>query len=143
MNKKLLAYAIIPVLGFSLLGVGTASAHGFWGGNVDPEDMAARQQEMFAEKANILGISVDEIKNSWAEGKPIRVLAEEKGMDLDALREKMMEARESRMQERLDSLVQEGVITQEQAEKRLEFMKSKGGERGEKRGEGFHRGPGF
>lgn len=127
MKKKILMYAIIPALGFSaLIGVGAASAHGFFGmfNNLTPEQIGTQQQTMFQQQADILGISVDDVKNAWAEGKSLKTLAEEKGITQEQLQAKMKEARLQQMKSNLQILVSQGVITQAQADKRLQFMQN-------------------
>ncbi len=143
-KSRLFAYAALPVLGLGLIGAGTASANGFGfgGGNMAPADIAARQTEMFELKAGILGISVDEVKNAWAEGKTIQKLAEEKGITTEQLQEKMRATHLTQMKSHLSVLVSNGVITQAQADKRLETMQNMPAG-GRNMGRGAHRGFGF
>jgi hypothetical protein len=124
MKKRYLAYAIIPTLAFvAAVGATTASAHG-WGmmSNATPDEIAQRQTEMFQEKADLLGIGVDELKNYWAQGKDVREIAEEKGISEETIQSKMQEQRKAQMTEHLKTLVDKGVITQQQADQRLQFM---------------------
>lgn len=126
MNKKLLSFAAVPVLAFSLMGAATTSAHGLFGfmaSDATPEEIADQQTESFNRESTILGISVDDIKNAWAEGKDLRTLAEEKGISEESIRAKMKELRSAEIETRLKTLVQKGVITQAQADKRLTFEK--------------------
>jgi DNA-binding phage protein len=138
-------------LGVLLLGVtvpALASAHGmfgFGGSNATPAEQAARQIERFTSEANLLGVTVDEIKNYWAQGKGVREIAKEKGISEETLRAKMTELRNTQMKTHLATLVSQGVITQAQADTRLAFMekthaegKGKFGKRG-----GHGRGMGF
>ncbi len=130
MNKKIIAYAAIPVLGISMFAANAASAHGFGPSfSASPEEMATHHSEMFAHKSAILGINLDEIKNAWAEGKSFETLAAEKGITREQMQERMKQTHEARMKEHLKALVDKGVITQAQADKRLEVMKKneKGG----------------
>jgi hypothetical protein len=126
-NKKILTYAILPVLGLALLGTGVVSAHGWLGkfSNLPPEEVAEHQSAMFEHKADLLGISVDEMKDYWAEGKNLKEIAEQEGINLEDLRVSMRETRMQHMQERLQSLVDNGVISQEQADQKLQFMQEK------------------
>lgn len=127
MNKRF-KYVILPALALTLLGGGAvAEAHGLWGGfksHLSPQEQATRQSEMFQEKANMLGVSADEIKNAWAQGKGLLDLAKEKGITEEQLKAKMQEARKQQIQEHLKVLVGQGVITQAQADQRLQFMES-------------------
>lgn len=149
MKKKILVYGFLPVLAFGLLGSGVAYAQG-WGmwQNISSEDMATRQQAMFEQKAEILGVSVDQVKNAWAEGKTIREIANELGLTDEQLQAKMMVARQAQIQNRLQTLVSQGVITQDQANKRLTYtneqIQNGRGHFGEGLGDGgFHRRFGF
>ncbi|OHA58930.1 MAG: hypothetical protein A2571_00955 [Candidatus Vogelbacteria bacterium RIFOXYD1_FULL_44_32] len=125
-HKKWLAYSLMPALALFILGADTAAAQGFGfglgGKNVDPTEAADRLQEMFASQAKVLGLEVSDIKEAWAEGKTIKELADEKGIDLNTLRDKMKAQRLVDMKAHLQALVDKGVITQTQANKRLEFM---------------------
>ncbi len=144
MKKKYLIYTILPVMAFAVLGAGIASAHGWWFGglgNISPDEIANRQQTMFQNEAQILGISVDEIKNAWAEGKSLKQLAEERGISQEQLQAKMKEVRLQQIKSQLQTLVEKGVITQGQADKRLQFMQNQpaNGKHGRGRGMlGFH-----
>lgn len=126
MKKKLAMYVIVPVVGLSLLGPGIASAHGWFGigKNASPEDLASGYQTMFQAKAQLLGISVDELKTKWAEGKTIKQIAEEKGISEDELQKKMKGMKLQEMKSRIQTLVDRGIITQVQADTRIKFMES-------------------
>jgi hypothetical protein len=128
MKKKLLAYAILPVLGLGILGAGVASAHsfGFTGGTaLTPDEIATRHQEMFQNQANLLGVGVDTIKAGWAEGKSILEIAEANGITAEQLQQRMKDVRLTEMKSHLSTLVSGGVITQAQADARLTFMQNR------------------
>ncbi|MBL8030333.1 MAG: DUF2680 domain-containing protein [Candidatus Doudnabacteria bacterium] len=142
MRKKLVSYAIIPAFALTLVGAGLASAHGFGSGfnkNLSPEEIAQSQQDRFTEQANLLGISVDEIKNAWAQGKTLQQLATEKGISTDQLKEKMKARAQEKMKSMLQTLVQKGVITQAQADQRLQHMQTQM-QNAETKGFGGHKG---
>ena len=122
--NKLLSYFLVSLGILSLAGVGIASAYG-WFGDLSPEDLAAKFQTMFEKKADVLGISVDEFKAGWVEGKTLKEIAEEQGITQEQLQERMRERKEGYMIEHLNILVEEGVITQEQADQKLNFMQEK------------------
>ena len=127
MKRKFL-YAVLPVLSVGLLGAGIASAHGMFGGmmtGATPEEIALHQNVMFEQDAQILGVSVDEIKEAWASGKTVRDLAKEKGISDEHLQTKMKEARTAQLKAQLQTLVDKGVITQAQADKRLTAMQTR------------------
>ena len=112
------------ILGLLMIGAFTpalAMAHGMMGGAkaLTPTELAARQTERFTAEATLLGITVEEVKNYWAQGKGVREIATEKGISEETLRAKMMELRKTERKARLATLVTPGVITQAQADTRL------------------------
>lgn len=134
-----MAYVFLPMLGLGLLGgANAASAHGFFPSKATPVEIATRQQAMFESQASLLGVSVDEIKAAWADGKSLSTLAAEKGVSEAALKEKMKAKRLTEMKTQLQTLVSQGVITQAQADKRSTFIQA-----GPEKGKRGHRGFGF
>ncbi len=123
-TKKLFLFAGLPVLGLGLLGAGTASAHGMFGfgGFLNADQKAQIQTQMFQKQADLLGVNVDDVKNAWAQGKSIKDLASEKGITEAQMQEKMKTQRESEFKQYLQDLVTKGVITQSQADQRLQFL---------------------
>jgi hypothetical protein len=128
------ALAALPILGLSFVGAGVASAHGPGSGfgfggmmrpNFSAEDFAAHQTQMFAEQAELLGISVDEIKEAWAAGTSFKDLAEEKGITEEQIKAKMKAAADARIKAELSALVDKGIITQAQADKRYTTITAK------------------
>jgi hypothetical protein len=131
MKHKKLAYVIIPVLGAGIfLGLNTARAEAFSGlgfrfeQNATPEQMADKQQKRFQNEADILGISVDDVKNAWAEGKTLPQIMQEKGISQATVEQKLKDKAIAEMKTRLKTLVDKGVITQAQADKRSSLMLS-------------------
>lgn len=129
MKNKILAYAIFPMLGLGLVGINTASAHGLFGGlggmsNLSIDQIIARQQDMFAKEAALLGISVDDVKNGWAEGKSIVKIAQDHGITKDQLQQKMKDSQVAQLKSQIQALVDKGVITQAQADKRMQFVQN-------------------
>jgi hypothetical protein len=99
---------------------------------------------MFTQQANLLGISVDEVKSAWASGKSLNDLAKEKGITQDQLRQKMQDLRQQQMKNYLQTSVDKGVITQAQADSRLSFVQSnQSGKLGKGMRHGFGMGMGF
>lgn len=145
MKGKTLAYSLVPALALiGVFGASIASAHGIWGGMsaATPEEFAATHQKQFENQAALLGITVDEMKNYWADGKSLKEIADEKGITKDQLAAKMKEAHLQQLKNQLQSLVDKGVITQAQADKRMSIMtermnQAKSGRMGMKF---FHRG---
>lgn len=138
---------MIPAMGLGLLGSGVASAHGlFLGmGNSNPDEIASRQQAMFSQHAQVLGVSVDEIKNAWAQGKTLADLAKEKGITQDQLKERLQKSMKDKAQAYLQALVDKGIITKAQADQRAQFMDKQAvkGKMGRGIGHGFGHGPKF
>jgi len=147
MKKKYLAYAILPVLALFLSGTGIASAHGWLGGvnNATPEEIVQHQETMFENKAGLFSISVDEMKDYWAEGKNFKEIAEAEGITQEQLQEGMIEGRKEQAQNHMQTLVDNGVISQDQADNRLQSMEERftngkmdRGSRGSHRGFGMN-----
>lgn len=113
------------------------------GSNLTPDQIATNQQERFQNEANLLGVSVDEIKNAWAQGKNLQQLATEKGITETQLQQKLSEQRQQQMKSNLQTLVDKGVITQAQADLRLQYMQNNTQNRGKGRGMGMHMGLGL
>jgi hypothetical protein len=147
MKKKYIMYAVLPVMAFAVVGISTASAHGMFGFGLNkatPEQIAQSQTDMFTQQANLLGISVDEVKSAWASGKSLNDLAKEKGITQDQLRQKMQDLRQQQMKSYLQTLVDKGVITQAQADSRLSFVQTnQSGKLGKGMRHGFGMGMGF
>jgi len=140
MKNKHLAYIILPALALSLAGAGIVSAQGWGGGfNASPEEIAERQTAMFERQAEILGLSADQVKSAWAEGKTMREIAEQYGVSQEDIQTRMKTERQEQTQSRLQALVDKGVITQEQAAQRLQAME----ERSENMGNGQMMSKGF
>lgn len=125
-KKKLFIYSVLPVLGLSFLSVNFAFAHGGFGGfdNLTQDQVAERQQNMFQREADILGISVDEVKNAWADGKTVKQLMDEKGIDPTQIQQRMKDAHSQQMKKHLQILVDKNIITQAQSDNRLQTMQS-------------------
>jgi len=65
--------------------------------------------------ADVLGLTVEELEAELGEGKTLRDLAEELGVDMDEVWDALQEAREAALQQ----AVEEGTLTQEQADRML------------------------
>jgi len=140
--KKLFGYAILPILALVFVGANIVSAHGFgWFQNATPEEIALRQETMFERKADLLGVSTDVVKEGWADGLTLIEIAESNGISQDELKESIKENRQEKIAAHLETLVDQGVITQAQADERLAFMETRIEDGGF--GKRFHRGGGF
>lgn len=138
MNKK---YLVIPAVAIALLaGAGAVSAKGPMGGGPggfggferDPDQWLTR----ITADATMLGISVDEMKTAWSQGKTLQEVATEKGITQDQLAAKLKAAKETKHKEALQALVTKGYLTQAQADARLAAMKTRQTEAQAKRGNG-------
>jgi len=140
MKKKYLIYTILPAMAFSVLGAGIASAYGWFGGfgNLSSDEIATRQQTIFQNEAQILGISIDELKEDWAEGKTTRQIMQEKGITEEQVQTRMKDLQTQQMRSFIQALVDKGVITQAQADKRLQVMQNQ--LQNGKMGRGFSKG---
>jgi hypothetical protein len=134
-NKlKIIAYSAIPLVGLAMLSANIASAHGFdgFGGGLgrwsgaggNSAEFATNLQNKFQNEANLLGISVDEVKTGWAQGKTLEQIAAEHNITTEQLQQKFKDQRLTNMKTNLQSLVSAGIITQAQADSRLSFMQS-------------------
>lgn len=124
-HKVLLSF--IPALGLvGVLGASAAYGRGFGGfRNLTPDEIVSQQQTMFQKEAGILGIGVDDVKNAWAEGKTLWQIAEEKGISQEQLNARIKESQIKELKLRLQTLADKGVISQAQADKRLQAMQKK------------------
>lgn len=150
-NKLMRWYAVLPVLAVvGIAGTNIASAHGFFGngfGNTaTPDQIAERQQTMFQNEANLLGVSMDDVKNAWARGKSPQQLMAEKGINPSEVQTRILNTRLQQLKTQLQTLVSKGIITQAQSDQRLQTVqvKTQNAEGGHMRGMmGFHGGFGF
>lgn len=125
MKHKILISTFLPAALSLGIGVNVASACWFGGfDNATPEEVADRQTTIFQREADILGITIEELKNYWTEGKTLQQIAQEKGITQDQLRTKMRDLQLQRIKDQLKILVDKGVITQGQADKRLQFIQN-------------------
>ncbi len=132
MKNKLFTYSFLPVLGLGLfLGNNVAPANAFFGGKAKPtpEEIATNQQTMFQHEAELLGISIDEVKGAWAQGKTLMEIAADHGITEEQLQKRMKDAQTAELKARLQALVDKNVITQAQADQRLKAIEKMSTER--------------
>ncbi len=86
--------------------------------------MEQQHEEILAAQAELLDMSVDELKSTLESGKKMQELVEEAGFTLTEFHEKMAERRKSIEKARLEDLLEQGKITEEEYEKKLEFIES-------------------
>jgi hypothetical protein len=122
MKKTTLFRLLISVFGVASITALGASAQALWMGDQDPVDIATRQQERFSQEAELLGISTDVVKDGWAQGKSLDEIAKEQGIDEEELRSRIQQKHQEQMQSHLRVLVDQGVLTQAQADQRIESV---------------------
>lgn len=132
MKHLMAAYAAVPFMGLGILSATPAMAHGLGSYNgmgflstATADEIASRQQTMFQEQAQLLGITVDKYKSAWAEGKTFQQIATDNGISQEDLASRMKAAASARLKTQLQTLVDKGIITQVQADKRFAFMQTK------------------
>jgi hypothetical protein len=79
------------------------------------------RQQMLTEKAKIFNMSETNLQNELNKGKTFNQIATEKGIDLNTMHERM----EAFQKTRLQALVNQGTITKEQMQERLDFMEGR------------------
>lgn len=138
--RKILFYSLSVIILFGFLGANTALARGWFSGknNWSPDEIVTRYQTMFENEAKILGISVDEYKAKWAEGKNFWEIAKELGLTKEQIQAKIKEMRMAEIKTQLQILVEKGIITQNQADQRLKTMENWLSQ--DKRGKGWYNG---
>lgn len=119
--------------GFGMMG------HGYGFGFGDDELEAA---------AGVLGMTTDEVKAAFEDGKTLQDLAGEAGVDIEDVHAAIQAVHETEMRERIAQQVEDGTITQAQSDWMLEglnngYMMGKGGSGGFGHGNGGPRGQGF
>jgi transposase len=80
---------------------------------------------MFDTAAEALGLTPEELFADLREGKSPAEIAEEQGVDVEALYDAMNAARGEAMQQALQQAVEDGRITQEQADQMLERLENR------------------
>lgn len=121
MRKYLALFLISTILFFAhpalaFWGWGKGLALGF-----DVERAIERLKTVFEEWAKILGISVDKVKDYWAEGLGPKEIMEKEGIPEEKVKENIKNLRLEKLKEFLQKLVDKGIITKEQMEKRLQI----------------------
>lgn len=93
--------------------------------NANPEIYSQQLQNKFEYWSQISGIDINKIKNYWAQGKTFREMLDLEKVDLNNVQERNREYRLNQLKTNLQEMVKKGIITQEQANQRLEFYNKK------------------
>lgn len=125
MRKRVLITLIVAIIGLTAIGATAVSAHGWFASEPTPDELVQQTTDRFQKEADLLGVSVDDVKNAWAKGQTLPELAEEKGISETDLQKRMTDARQEQLAANLKTLVDRGVITQEQANQRLSVMEER------------------
>ncbi|MDP2946476.1 MAG: hypothetical protein Q8N88_00015 [Nanoarchaeota archaeon] len=88
----------------------------------NPDEYARKQEAMFGQMAEIMGINVNDLKNAWAEGKPMEQIARENNINMTEVRDRAKEYMTGQAEGETQILADRGVITQEQADRRMETV---------------------
>ena len=132
--KKILLYSLLAVGVVGIVSASAVSAQGFFhnrGMNIDGEGAKGGYENMLEIKAEVLGLSVDDLKAAKEEGKTFQEITENQGLSVDELRAQMQEKKQELRAEKMEGmeahiaqLVADGKITQEQADEKLEWLEN-------------------
>jgi|GEM_PF-1108707 len=125
--KKIAIYSFLALGLFSLVGASVVYAKGPNGNNSSNMNQANKgygYEAMLSSKAEVLGVSADELKTSLADGQTFLEIAEAQGLTKDDLHEAMS----VQATDRLNQRVTDGTLTQEQADERLALMAQRQGD---------------
>lgn len=113
---------LIPIFSaiFLFFVINSSYAYGFK--SLNNQDYLTLMQQKFENWSKILNLPLEEVKNYWAQGKNLFMIAQEKGISLESIQNKMRELRLEQEKQRLNYLVEKGIITKEQMEKRLNYF---------------------
>jgi len=77
-------------------------------------------ERMLEAKSEVLGVSTDELQQQLDSGKTFPEIVEESGMSFLDFHNKMKEVRLAQLEDHLQELVSDGILTQAEADARLE-----------------------
>lgn len=120
-RKKLFRTGILLILGIFVLGASIpvmAAVDDNAAGNARGYGLSQRAQNMIKSLADLTGLDISAIQSERCEGKSILDIASENGVDKETLTAKITE----RNQNRLQALLDEGTISQEQYDSCLTQM---------------------
>lgn len=87
------------------------------------EDRGARLDgEALDVVADLLGMSADEVTAALEDGQTLQDLADKAGVDMEEIKAAMSEIRNASMQERIETALEEGNLTQDEADWLLEGL---------------------
>lgn len=115
-KRNISAFALIIGGALTIGGLSVVSAHG--GGFFKNLTSGEGKEIMLEKKAEFFGLSVDELKTKISDGQNLRTIADEQGIT----QEQMFQHKLDTKKELIQALVQEGTLTQEQADQKIERM---------------------
>ena len=121
--KKTYIMTAAVIIAATFVGVAAASVGhlGFFGRDFVDKPVGGHQV-MLEKKAEILGLDVEALQAKLNEGQTMQEIFESQGITKEDFMLKNQEQMHERMEERLNLLVEEGRITQEQANEKLKKM---------------------
>ncbi|MDP4000670.1 MAG: hypothetical protein Q8P83_00265 [bacterium] len=126
--NKYFTHALVALGTLAILGGSVAFAHppgdpeGFKHqfSELTEEQKAEKKQARLNSQADILGLTVEELKNRLEVGELFREIADAQGLTKEDVHAAMLESVKTRLAEKIAS----GEITQEDADKKLEWMEN-------------------
>ena len=122
--RKATLFVVLAVVVVGTIGWYATSVSAYRGGakyrNM-PRGKGYGYTQMVETKAEVLGMSVEELEKELAVGKTFSAIASEKGIAPEEFIQKRLLAQ----RERLDELVKADIITPGQLEERMEFLKER------------------
>lgn len=144
--KKILLYSLLTVGVVGLVSASAVSAQGFFYNRA--MDSAGGYERILENKAEILGLSVDDLKAAKEEGQTFQEIAENQGLSIEELRAQMQEKKQELraqkmegMKAHIEELVANEEITQERADYKIQKIQERF-ENFEARGKMFYRNAG-
>lgn len=89
------------------------------------QELEARRDQMLEKQAGFLGLTVEELRAKLEAGQKLPEIAQELGITKEQAMEQKREQRQEMMRQRIGQLVEDGKITQEQADERMQKMQER------------------
>jgi hypothetical protein len=131
LSKKITSL-IVVALSISAIGIGVISAQE--DDTTPPEGKRGHRGAKIEALAEASGLTTEDVQQFFEDGGTVEEFAEENGIDLEALRAEMQAERVAEVEAHIQEALENGDITQEQADEMLERLAN--GEFPEGRGRG-------
>jgi len=119
MNKIIVIGGILAIAGALYFSLNKSTAYAAIAQRGNGQGIG--RQQMLSEKAKIFKMNVTDLQNEISNGKTFYDIAKEKGVNIDSMHEQM----ETFQKTRLQTLVDQGIITKAQMQERLDFMEQR------------------